>query len=124
MIYVAICDDETKIGADLECALIDIGGDRLNATGCRYRYRVSRKHDFRKYSDTQQAPSGAEIAAEYPENTFFVNRLLPELKNSNPAKLKRAGGFSTYYCTYDRLLLYKNLKKQTWQHIPEQQLHM
>jgi len=24
MIYVAICDDETKIGADLECALIDI----------------------------------------------------------------------------------------------------
>ena len=26
MIHVAICDDETKIGADLECALIDIFG--------------------------------------------------------------------------------------------------
>jgi len=26
MIYVAICDDETKIAADLECALIDIFG--------------------------------------------------------------------------------------------------
>jgi len=29
MIYVAVCDDETKIGAELECALIDIF-DKLN----------------------------------------------------------------------------------------------
>jgi len=29
MMYVAICDDETKIGAELECALIDIF-DKLN----------------------------------------------------------------------------------------------
>ena len=53
MIYVAICDDETKIGADLECALIDIFG------------KLSVKHDIVVFL------SGEELCKAMESGAYF-----------------------------------------------------